>query len=150
MSLLIDPKALRKWASNDLDVQKNQDGSYDFLFRYEGSSCRNGGKAFPAEIRVCLSPADDGDWRIKDFAIIVPPAGREGWEATCIFGEIGKDSVRRMGTSVPFRGQSLDEVLASDVALNHAGCFCSPAHVNHKALLALWTIKWWLDDTAKM
>ena len=149
MSLWIAPKALEKWASNDLDARKNQDGSYDFVFRYEGSSCRNGGKGFPAEIRVCLSFADDGDWCIKDLTIVVPPVGREGWEASCIFGEIGKDSLRRMGTWVPFRGQRLDEALASDATLNHGGCFCTPAHVNHKVLLALGKIRWWLDNKAK-
>ncbi len=150
MTLFIAPKALQKWAADDLDTRKNRDGSYDFVFHYEGSSCRDGGKAFPAEIRVCLSPADDGYWHIKDLGIVVPPEGVEGWEATCIFGEIGKDSLRRIGTSVPFRGQSLDEALASDVTLNHGGCFCTPSHVNHKVLLALWTVKWWLDNRAKV
>lgn len=144
MSNAISDKALEKWARNDLAAEGLGDGSYRFRFYFEGSSCRNGGRSFPAWILAHLTRDPNGAWRIAEVGVEIP-RDAPGWKATCIHDSNKNSSANDLAAKSPAQGALLNEFLASDHPTENAGCFCTSVHVNHKLLLALSTINWWLE-----
>lgn len=144
----VDDKALEKWAANDLEATAEPGGSYRFVFRFVGSSCTNGGNEFPARISIRLNPGTNDQWLISDLAMDVPRE-HAGWLATCIHGSSRVVAPEKLTTSFPIAGLTLSDAIRADLPTNNARCLCTSIHVNHKVLLALSTVKWWMDHRKK-
>ena len=56
----VNPKALKRWGEERLTLVVRQDGTVDALFRYEGTTCSNMGRAILFHYHVVLGPRDQG------------------------------------------------------------------------------------------
>jgi hypothetical protein len=145
--LRISKTALAKWAGRDLSVERQPDGSVFCRFQYEGSSCNNGGTPFQSTIRAVLLSEGDDKWRIADAQVELD-RDDPAWDTFCSYRQNPS-----MGRSIstdgsPAIGMDLDEFIEGEWSTNNAGCYCSMAHVNHKLLLAMNTLRWWLTENS--
>ena len=131
-------KALQRWAGERLAIDPRPDGSTDFTFRYDGTTCTNMGHPLAFIYNVKLGP------RAEEYPILEqrcsPAAGDEGHMAMCKYIE---DSARLMDaieSEKPLIGQRLNAVLEWRREQNGAGCYCDPLSRNHKWGLVLETI----------
>src|SRR5687768_3695609 len=53
-------KALKRWADERLKLDVHHDGTIDALFKYEGTTCSNTGRALHFHYTVKLGPRDEG------------------------------------------------------------------------------------------
>ena len=141
--LRISKRALAKWAERDLTVERNN-GTLECRFVYEGSTCNDGGDAFESVIHTQLEKNGDG-WRIMGAEIEIDPE-LPAWESMCTFR--GRPVSERVVTldGCPAVGMDLDEFINGDWPVNNAGCYCRNTHVNHKMLLAMQTLRHWLEN----
>ena len=144
MGLHISDRALAKWAANDLTVEPQSGGSLVFRFSYEASSCRDGGQPFASRIVGVLRREDGAGWRIEEVRVELDPDD-PGWRATCIHESNLDPDPAKLTADSPAQGMLLDEFLARDWPTDKAGCFCTSVHVTHKLLLALSTVRYWLE-----
>jgi hypothetical protein len=57
---VVNPKALKRWAEERLTLTALDDGGVEALFRYEGSTCSNMGRAIFFNYHVVLGPRGQG------------------------------------------------------------------------------------------
>lgn len=131
-------KALARWASERLKLERKQDGSIFAEFRYDGTTCKNMGCPLVYEYRVTLGPRETG-YAIQ-YQSCAPARGDRGHEAQC---EFIKDSVRLMKATAsdqPLLGKPLDAVLSWRRPTSGAGCYCEAESRLQKWGLVLETI----------
>ena len=61
----VNRKALGRWRDERLSLRHASDGTIEALFRYEGTTCTNMGRAIQFHYRVTLGPRDEG-YPIRD------------------------------------------------------------------------------------
>jgi hypothetical protein len=126
----VNPRALRKWSNERLELTTQPDGSVVARFRYEGTTCTNQGLPLEFVYRVRLSPPHEG-YRITEADCSPAPADI-GHTRQC---EYLNDAVSLMGSIAnekPLLGEPLNAILSWDRPVNPAGCYCDLERRNHK------------------
>lgn len=131
-------KALRRWADERLRLTPRPDGSIEAVFRYDGSTCSNMGRALAFEYHVTVGPQSEG-FPIRDQACR-PAEGDTGHQFMCEYVREGDAFVESIARDAPLAGRPLDDVLAWQRPRLGPGCFCEPESREHKWGLVLETI----------
>jgi hypothetical protein len=134
----INVKALRRWADERLTVNVHDDGTVDALFKYEGTTCSNMGRAIRFDYKVTLGPRGEG-YPIREQHCD-PTPGDDGYTYMCRYMNNAEHLMVAIEHEKPLLGQKLNDVLAWQRPLSGAGCYCEPADRKHKWGLVLETI----------
>ncbi|MGB6132955.1 MAG: hypothetical protein WBG54_14340 [Acidobacteriaceae bacterium] len=131
-------KALERWAAERLLMNAHADGSIDVLFRYDGTTCTNMGRALAFDYHVTLGPRAEG-YPIREQRC-VPAARDTGHRFMCQFLADAEGLMGSIGREKPLNGEPLNAVLQWRTEPCAAGCFCDAAARNRKWALVLETI----------
>jgi hypothetical protein len=140
-------KALKRWADERLVLQVRDDGSVEALFRYEGTTCSNMGRAIKFDYTVHLGPREQG------YPITMqrcePTQGDDGYRYMCRYMNNAEHLMVAIDQEKPLLGQRLNDVLAWQRPMAAAGCYCEPSSRKHKWGLVLETIHYALAQREK-
>jgi hypothetical protein len=139
----VSVKALKRWSEDRLTVTKRADGTIDAVFRYEGTTCTNMGRALHFDYLVTIGPRDEG-YPIREQRC-EPAAGDDGYTSMCRYLTDPADLMNSIARERPLNGQPLDEVMRWARPASPAGCYCEPASREHKWGLVLETIHYTLE-----
>ncbi len=139
-------KALKRWSEERLTMTTRADGTIDAVFRYEGTTCTNMGRALKFDYRVTVGPRDEG-YPIRDQRC-EPATGDEGYTSMCRYLTDAEELMTSIARERPLSGQPLDEVVRWPRPASPAGCYCEPASREHKWGLVLETIHFRLKAEA--
>jgi hypothetical protein len=134
----VNRKALQRWAAERLTLHKRADGSFDAVFRYDGTTCTNMGRQLAFNYSVKLGPRTEG-YPIREQRC-APAEGDTGYESMCKYIEDSTSLMSAIETEKPLGGEHLNSVLSWRRGDNAAGCFCEAASREHKWGLVLETI----------
>jgi hypothetical protein len=134
----INVKALRRWADERLTLEVRDDGTVDALFRYEGTTCSNMGRAVRFDYKVKLGPRGEG-YPIREQRCD-PTPGDDGYTYMCRYMNNAEHLMVAIEREKPLLGQKLNDVITWQRPLNGAGCYCEPTSRKHKWGLVLETI----------
>lgn len=146
----INVKAMRRWIGERLTLDVREDGSVDALFRYEGTTCSNMGRAIRFDYKVKLGPRTEG-YPIREQRCD-PTSGDDGYTYMCRYMNNAEHLMVAIEREKPLLGQKLNDVIGWQRPLNGAGCYCEPNSRKHKWGLVLETIHYALvqrDRAAK-
>lgn len=131
-------RALRRWADERLTITPRDDGSFDAVFRYDGSTCSNMGRTLAFEYRVTLGPPGEG-FPLRSQACR-PARGDDGYQFMCEYVREGDAFVAEIAHDAPLAGRPLADVLSWQRPQLGPGCFCESESRQHKWGLVLETI----------
>jgi hypothetical protein len=134
----VNRKALTRWRDERLLVQHADDGSVEALFKYEGTTCTNMGRALRFQYRVRLGPASEG-YPIREQQC-APAADDDGHTYMCQYARSGERLLAEIDDDKPLNGRPLNDVLAWVRPAAAAGCYCEADSRQHKWGLVLETI----------
>ena len=134
----VNIKALKRWAEERLSMQTCPDGSIEFLFRYDGTTCTNMGRPLTFHYSVKLGPRAEG-YPVREQRC-APAAGDSGHTHMCQYLENREGLMKAIDREKPLIGQRLNAVLAWKRPAAAAGCYCDPLSREHKWGLVLETI----------
>lgn len=137
-------RALRRWAGERLTLTPHQDGSVDAVFRYDGSTCSNTGRALAFEYHVQLGPPDEG-LPIRTQACR-PASGHDGYQFMCEYVREGEAFVAAIERDAPLVGRPLGDVLSWQRPNLGPACYCERESRQHKWGLVLETIHYALTQ----
>ena len=126
----VNSSALQKWSRERLRLNILPDGLVEALFRYEGTTCSNLGRALEFDYRVKLGAACD-DHRILETSC-APASGDNGHAQQCEYLKDASALIRSIAAEKPLLGQPLNDVLAWKRAPNPSGCYCDRERRDHK------------------
>lgn len=136
-------KALERWSEERLTMTRQNDGTIDAVFRYEGTTCTNMGRPLKFDYRVTVGPRDEG-YPIREQRC-EPAAGDEGYTSMCRYLSHPDELMASIERERPLAGQSLNEVVRWARPTSPAGCYCEPASRQHKWGLVLETLHYTLE-----
>ena len=139
----VNTKALRRWASERLSLEKRDDGSINALFRYDGTTCTNEGRPLAFDYHVTLGPAISG-YPIREQRC-EPAPGDTGHTYMCRYIDSRDQLMSAIEHESPLLGRRLNDVLGWQRPQSPAGCFCDAASREHKWGLVLETIHYALS-----
>jgi hypothetical protein len=140
-------KALKRWTDERLTLDVRDDGTVDALFKYEGTTCSNTGRALHFHYTVKLGPREEG-YPIR--ALHCGPApGDDGYRYMCRFMNNAEHLMVAIDNEKPLFGRRLNDVLAWQRPTSGPGCYCEPASRKHKWGLVLETIHYALVEHEK-
>jgi hypothetical protein len=134
----VNRKALQRWANERLALHNHPDGSFDAVFRYDGTTCTNMGRPMTFHYTVKLGSRAEG-YPIREQRC-APAEGDTGHEFMCKYIENPTALMSAIGTEKPLSGERLNSILNWRRGVNAAGCFCEAASREHKWGLVLETI----------
>lgn len=141
-------RALKKWSSANLEHRITKDGENHFIFRYEGSTCNNGGVPYQARLHAVISGVGESA-KVKQAWIEIPEEERDAAALMCASNGTDAASAAgffaRLAEQADFVGESLEGVISKDVPQNFAGCFCGRPHIAQKWKIALSTMHYALS-----
>lgn len=137
-------RALEKWKNNNLELVEKSEGSTHFRFMFKGSTCNNGGTPFKAYLHAILN-SSESDPHVSKAWIEIPENELENAKEMCGFRQQGSDFLTRLNNFKRMEGRAIREILAEEVDLNHAGCFCTEPMINQKWRMALSTMHYSLN-----
>ncbi len=140
----VNAKALKRWASERLSIERHADGALDALFLYEGTTCTNMGRPLKFLYRVKLGPKDEG-YLIREQSC-GPAPGDRGYESMCAYLDHGPQLMTSIDGEKPLLGRRLEDVLGWQRAQAPAGCYCDRESRQHKWGLVLETIHYALTQ----
>jgi hypothetical protein len=143
----VNPKALKRWAEERLTLVVNQDGTIDALFRYEGTTCSNMGRAILFDYRVLLGPREQG-YLIRELKC-APTPGDQGHTFMCGYMVNAEHLMVAIDHERPLLGRPLNDALSWQRPTIGAGCYCEPASRKHKWGLVFETIHYALVQRDK-
>jgi hypothetical protein len=132
-------RALEKWKNNNLEIVERSGDTVHFRFRFNGSTCSNGGTPFKAYLHAVLSSCNV-DPRVSKAWIEIPENEIENAEEMCESKRSGDEFLRRLSHFADMEGKAVSDILADELDLNHAGCFCTEPMINQKWRMALSTM----------
>lgn len=142
----INRKALSRWADERLSWKTHKDGRLEFVFRFEGSTCSNMGRALAFDYRLTLSSREKG-YRV--LAQESHPAEQdEGHAFMCgVLNTSGAllSTIRQEQSMV---GKPLKEVFRWQRPASAPACLCEAASRDHKWGLVLETVHYALANQA--
>jgi hypothetical protein len=125
-----NPRALRKWAEQRLELTAQPGGAVDAVFHYEGTTCSNMGRALQYDYRVHLGPARDGYPVLR--AECAPAPGDTGAIFQCEYLASGESFATTITAEKPLLNKPLNEIMAWPRAYSPAGCYCELSSRLHK------------------
>jgi hypothetical protein len=134
----VNARALQRWSAERLAVERRPDGTVEAIFRYEGTTCTNMGRALQFLYRVTLGPRDEG-YPIRDQRC-APAADDDGYTYMCRYLTNRESLMADIDRERPLDGRPLNDVLAWVRPGSAAGCYCEPDSRQHKWGLVLETI----------
>jgi hypothetical protein len=134
----VNIKALRRWTDERLTLADQPDGSTNALFRYEGTTCTNMGRALEFHYHVTLGPRADG-YPILDERC-EPAPGDRGHAHMCRYLTSPAMLMAAIRDERPLIGRPLDAAMTWQRVASSAGCYCEPAARTYKWGLVLETI----------
>ena len=138
-------RALEKWKNNNLEEIERSEGSIHFRFLFNGSTCSNGGTPFKAYLHAVLN-SSASDPHVRRAWIEIPTDELENVREMCGFKQDENGFLDKMTHFKHMEGRAVREILAEEVDLNHAGCFCTEPMVNQKWRMALSTMFYALNE----
>lgn len=140
----VHTKALARWASERLTLEKLADGGIHARFRYDGTTCSSMGRPLAFQYDVILGPWQDG-YLITEQQC-APVAGDTGHKQMCQYVTNPESLMTAIEREKPMLGQPLDRVLTWPRPASPAGCYCEGASREHKWGLVLETIHYALHQ----
>lgn len=134
----VNPRALDRWMADRLTIATNDDRTITAVFKYEGSTCSNMGRAIRFVYHVKLGPREDG-YPIKEMTC-GPAPGDEGHRYMCRYMTNAEHLMVAIDHEKPLLGQSINDVLAWQRPGMSPSCYCEPSSRKHKWGLVLETI----------
>ena len=134
----VNGKALRRWAEERLTLEDHADGTVDAMFLYEGTTCKNMGRAIKFHYKVKLGPREGGYVILEEKC--GPAPGDEGYTFMCRYMSNAEHLMVAIDHEKPLLGKPLNEVLAWQRPTVAATCYCEPGARKHKWGLVLETI----------
>lgn len=134
----VNRKALSRWAQERLSIRQAEDGSFEAVFRYEGTTCTNMGRPLAFDYHVKLGRRDEG-YPIREQKC-APAAGDTGHTYMCEYLANADELMAAIDQDQPLHGQRLAAVLDWHPPISAAGCFCDSASRARKWALVLETI----------
>jgi hypothetical protein len=134
----VNPKALKRWAAERVDLAPADDGGVRARFRFDGTTCSNLGRALTFYYEVRVGRAEEG-YPIREQHC-TPAPGDTGHTAMCKYITDGPSLLADVEREKPLAGQPLADVFAWKRAVCSTGCYCEPASREHKWGLVLETI----------
>jgi hypothetical protein len=131
-------RALKRWAAERLSMKKNQDGSLDAVFRYDGTTCTNMGRPLTFNYSLKLGSRAEGYPILEQRC--VPAEGDAGHTAMCKYIEDPAALMADIDLEKPLKGERLNTVLSWLRKPSAAGCYCEKSSRDHKWGLVLETI----------
>jgi hypothetical protein len=143
----LNPRALQKWSEERLELKFGPDDCVDALFRYEGTTCSNLGRALEFDYYVKLGPLDGG-YKILE-TICLPAPDDDGYMYQCEYISDPETLMNRIAREKPLLGRPLNDVLTWERAYSPSGCFCDSERRAHKWGLVLEVIHFTLVQHEK-
>jgi len=131
----INPRVLRKWSHERLQLRTLEDRSVEARFRYEGTTCSNLGRPLAYDHLIKLDGPEDG-YRIRETAC-APAPGDTGHAAMCEYINNGEKLTAAIVRECPLVGRPLNEVLMWKRPFSPAACYCDAESRMHKWGLVL-------------
>jgi hypothetical protein len=131
----INPRALRKWSQERLQLRTLEDRSVEARFRYEGTTCSNLGRPLAYDYLIKLEGPEDG-YRIRTTTC-EPAPGDTGHAAMCEYINNGEKLTAAIGRECPLAGRALNDVLMWKRPFSPAACYCDAESRMHKWGLVL-------------
>jgi hypothetical protein len=142
----VNPKALKRWAAERVELAPRADGGIDARFRFDGTTCSNLGRSLTFYYDIRLGPAEEG-YPIREQHC-APAPGDTGHTAMCKFLTDGPQLLADVEREKPLAGRPLGDVFSWKRAVCSTGCYCEPASREHKWGLVLETIHYALAQSA--
>jgi hypothetical protein len=139
----VNPKALKRWATERLSLHPQDDGTVDALFRYDGTTCTNMGRPLAFHYRVRVGPRDQG-YPIREQNC-APAPGDTGHMHMCQYLAGASQLMAAIADEKPLLGRPLREVLDWQRPDGAPGCYCDSISRDHKWGLVLETIHYALS-----
>ena len=131
----INPRALRKWSQERLQLRTNEDHSVEARFRYEGTTCSNLGRPLAYDYVIKLGGPENG-YQIR-ATTCAPAPGDTGHAAMCEYINNGETLTATIARECPLLGRSLNDVLTWKRPFSPAACYCDAESRMHKWGLVL-------------
>jgi hypothetical protein len=144
---VVTAKALARWANERLTLTHHPDGSIEALFRYEGTTCSNMGRALYFDYHLLLGPREEG-YPLRKLHC-EPTPGNDGYTFMCRFMANAEHLMVAIDHEKPLLGRPLNDVLSWQRPNTGAGCYCEPASRKHKWGLVFETIHFALVQQEK-
>ncbi len=144
----VNPKALKRWVDERLTLNVNEDGSVDAMFRYEGTTCTNMGRAILFDYHVKLGPRADG-YPVHEQRC-GPSPDDKGHTYMCRYMNNAEHLMVAIEQEKPLLGQPLNDVITWQRTTSSAGCYCEPGSRKHKWGLVLESIHYALVQQEKL
>ncbi len=133
-------RVLEKWRTERLERLEDEEDLQCYRFRFEGSTCTNGGEPFSARFHMKV----DKDAIIRKAWIEIPDDSRKGACQMCASpsGDIeeARDFLKSFEKDADFINRALEETVLEEWDLNHAGCLCRRPMINQKWKMVLSTV----------
>ncbi|MDQ8204532.1 hypothetical protein [Pelagicoccus sp. SDUM812003] len=127
-------RALRKWADSRLTLQPKNDGGYEAVFAYDGTTCSNMGHPIRYLYRISVAGPEN---EYKVLAARCHPAEDDfGHEKQCEYLKNASALDRAIAQETPLVGQPLEAVLSWSRPASSAGCFCEAGSRERKWAIA--------------
>ena len=134
--LCVNPKALRRWSGERLQLRERENGEMEARFRYEGTTCSNLGQPLQFDYVITLGSREEG-YPIRDeYCMPVD----EGYKHMCRYIENSDSMMRAIAAEKPMLGHPLHEAVQWPHPECAAGCYCDPEARAHKWGLVFETI----------
>jgi hypothetical protein len=143
----VNPRALRKWSQERLQLKILQDRTVEARFHYEGTTCTNLGRTLDYHYHVWLSSPEEG-YVIRDLRC-GPAPGDAGHTFMCEYINNRDGLTNSVANEKPLLGRPLEDVLSWRRPFCAAGCYCAPDGRQHKWGLALEVIHFALAQREK-
>jgi len=134
----VNEKALSRWAQERLTLETLAGGETRALFKYEGTTCSNMGRALYFHYTVKLGPREQG-YPLREM-LCDPAPGDEGHQFMCRYMSNAEHLMVAIAQEKPLLGQPLDDIITWQRPKTGAGCYCEPNSRKHKWGLVLETI----------
>jgi hypothetical protein len=131
----INPRALRKWSQERLQLRMLQDRSVEARFRYEGTTCSNLGRPLAYDYLIKLDGPENG-YRIRE-STCNPAAGDAGHASMCEYINDSEKLTAAIARECPLAGRPLNDVLKWKRPFSPAACYCDAESRMHKWGLVL-------------
>jgi hypothetical protein len=131
----VSAKALQKWARERVTIAREDDGSLNACFRFDGTTCSNMGEPLAFDYRLSLGPAEGGYTILRSDCR--PAPHDEGHRAMCAYLNDAEALMDAIAAETPAPGRPLAEALADAGIGTTSGCHCTAENRAHKWRLAL-------------
>jgi hypothetical protein len=136
--------ALKRWAAERLSLTRHPDGTFNAVFRYDGTTCTNMGRSLVFHYHVGLGTREHGYPILTQRC--VPAPEDQGHAHMCEYVRDSRTLMAAIASEHPLAGQPLQAVLSWKRPASVAGCYCESDSREHKWGLVLETLHYALAE----